>query len=83
MITQCWCVSGCSISLGCELALNGGHQHFADVRAKCIVYLANTGRAGDVDFGEIFTNYVKAYKQQAFFPQGRANLASDPAILIR
>ena len=65
-----------------QLLLDHIHQHAADVRPERVVDLADAGRAGDVDFGQVLANYVQAYEQQAFFPQRRADFGGDPAIAV-
>lgn len=82
MITQCWFVLGSSGSTSLELLIDGIHQHRADVGAKGVVDLADAGRAGDVDFGQVLADHVEPYEQQAFLAQGRADLCGDPAIFL-
>ena len=43
-----------------ELALNGVHQQRADIGAKGVVDLANAGRAGHVDFGQMLADHGMA-----------------------
>ena len=82
MIAQCWSITGCCRSASRQLALDCIHQQGADIGAEGIVDLANAGRAGHVDFGQVLTDHVQAYEQQAFFTQCRANLGCNPAVLF-
>ena len=65
-----------------QLLVDSLHQQAANVGTERIIDLANAGRAGDVDFRQMLADHIQAYEQQAFFPQGRADLRGDPAIFL-
>ncbi len=52
----------------------------ADAQTEFLVELANTGRAGDVNFSDVITDHVDTDKNQSLVAQRWTNLLSQPVI---
>src|SRR5690606_9700216 len=56
---------------------NAIHEQRADVGVFFTVDLPGAGGAGDIDFGEVVADDVKAGKENTFFPQNRADAVGN------
>ena len=58
-------------------------EHAGDVEAGLVLDLAEAGRAGDVDFGEVVADHVQPDQQQAARGEHRPERLGDLAVARR
>lgn len=62
--------------------LDGVHQQPGDIDAEGGIQLTDTGRAGDVDFGQIVADDIEADEHQPLFPDHRGHPGTDLPVTL-
>src|SRR5688572_16060203 len=65
-----------------KLCLDRIEQHPGDVQSELRVQLADTGRTGDVDLGQVVADHVEPDEDHAAPLHFRTDLRRDPAIAL-
>jgi hypothetical protein len=61
-----------------ETGFDTRHELPADIEIVLVVQLSDARQTGDIDFCQIFTDYIESGEQYAHLAQYRRDLAANP-----